>query len=543
MNSRSERDEFAFRLPKHGAGFLDSVHAGLPQRGGTARLTRRRGAIAMDQRAEEVLERDDKEPTMTRICQTCGNEVRRRGARFCGKCGSNLAGRWRRFVAFLAMPCVGALAAVAWVHFTNAAPNSGKSGATESGAAQSIRELPRSEASERQRPQDKELALGGHAAPAAEDPATSNPWPMVGHDARHTGQSPFSTAGDTGALKWSFSIGSGGEGQSPAVASDGTIYVASADRLYAINPEGRLKWKRHVSPPCSPAIGSDGTIYVCRRDELVALNREGKPKWTFPIGPRPKEVTSSPVLGPEGGIYFSGSKYLYALNPNGGLKWEFPTPTDWNFTPAIGSDGTAYFVGMFASKPGVYLYAISDSGALNWKLQVQTGPLSSVLPVIGSEGTIYLYCSMLHRDPWGHTHADQKGLNGFNPDGTLKRKLTWGFALFPPAIGSDGTIYFESGLFGPLEAITSAGIGKWSARPGAAFTIGPVIGSDGAVYFSDADGVLAAVDRQGKVEWIFPSEGKGPFGLEPHGLWHGLAIGSDGTIYAMGNDGKLYAIH
>ncbi len=45
-----------------------------------------------------------------------------------------------------------------------------------------------------------------------------------------------------GTLKWSYATG-GGIYSSPAVGPDGTIYVGSRDfSLYAINPDGTLKW-------------------------------------------------------------------------------------------------------------------------------------------------------------------------------------------------------------------------------------------------------------------------------------------------------------
>jgi outer membrane protein assembly factor BamB len=52
---------------------------------------------------------------------------------------------------------------------------------------------------------------------------------------------------------------------SPAIASDGTIYVGSEDgSLYALNPDGTLKWGYDASSAVnsSPTIGSDGTVYV-----------------------------------------------------------------------------------------------------------------------------------------------------------------------------------------------------------------------------------------------------------------------------------------
>ena len=54
---------------------------------------------------------------------------------------------------------------------------------------------------------------------------------------------------------------------SPAIGSDGTVYVGSNDKkLYAINGKSGVKlWEFETGGGVhsSPAIGSDGTVYVC----------------------------------------------------------------------------------------------------------------------------------------------------------------------------------------------------------------------------------------------------------------------------------------
>jgi len=75
--------------------------------------------------------------------------------------------------------------------------------------------------------------------------------------------------------QWAFETGSSVT-SSPAIGSDGTIYVGSwDDNLYAINPDGSKKWafKTGSYVSSSPAIGSDGTIYVGSwNDTLYAIS-------------------------------------------------------------------------------------------------------------------------------------------------------------------------------------------------------------------------------------------------------------------------------
>ena len=60
---------------------------------------------------------------------------------------------------------------------------------------------------------------------------------------------------------------------SPAIGSDGTVYVGSYDnKLYAINPKSGVKlweFKTGFYVYSSPAIGSDGTVYVGSYDKKV----------------------------------------------------------------------------------------------------------------------------------------------------------------------------------------------------------------------------------------------------------------------------------
>ena len=68
---------------------------------------------------------------------------------------------------------------------------------------------------------------------------------------------------------------------SPAIGSDGTVYVGSADnKLYAINRKRGVKlWEFETggSVWSSPAIGSDGTVYVGSFDKkLYAFKTDSK---------------------------------------------------------------------------------------------------------------------------------------------------------------------------------------------------------------------------------------------------------------------------
>ena len=79
-----------------------------------------------------------------------------------------------------------------------------------------------------------------------------------------------------GDLLWSFETG-GAVRSSPAVGSDGTVYIGSVDhKIYALNGHtGEKKWEFATGGDVlsSPAIGKDGTVYFGSEDKkLYALN-------------------------------------------------------------------------------------------------------------------------------------------------------------------------------------------------------------------------------------------------------------------------------
>ena len=79
--------------------------------------------------------------------------------------------------------------------------------------------------------------------------------------------SPFPHA----SMEWNASTG-GVIFSSPAVGSDGSIYIGSNDnKLHAFNSDGSIKWTFHAGNwiDSTPAVSSDGTIYVGSWDNKV----------------------------------------------------------------------------------------------------------------------------------------------------------------------------------------------------------------------------------------------------------------------------------
>jgi outer membrane protein assembly factor BamB len=149
-----------------------------------------------------------------------------------------------------------------------------------------------------------------------------------------------------GTLLWSSSAYAG----TPAIdPNSGIIYVTSLDGLYlyALNSGGMLRWQVYSPLLFSlPAIAGDGTIYVGTQAELWAINPNGTIKWQVSLD-NPSGANTPPTIGGDGTIYI-GHNSLFAFNPDGALKWSTQLCGGQGFAaldePVIAIDGTIYMI-------------------------------------------------------------------------------------------------------------------------------------------------------------------------------------------------------
>src|SRR5262249_17026407 len=92
-----------------------------------------------------------------------------------------------------------------------------------------------------------------------------------------------------GSVKWQDLVGVDGDvSNAPAIGSDGTIYMGGTGRLHAVNPDGSLKWAvptGGVIFTASPAIAADGSIYIATLTGLlVKVSSAGAVLWSLNVG-------------------------------------------------------------------------------------------------------------------------------------------------------------------------------------------------------------------------------------------------------------------
>ena len=163
----------------------------------------------------------------------------------------------------------------------------------------------------------------------------------------------------------------------PSIGRDGTIYIPSGDRrLLALNPTGSIKWEIGLSGRAgTPAISTDGTIYVSTAG-IEAISIDGSRLWYYAI----PAATADPVVAPDGTIFVgAGNGKLYAIHPDGEKLWDVPLSRFSSAAAVTNSD--IYIAGDNGS-----LYRVSREGELLQRFRAKKGAHA---PVLSDRGLLY----------------------------------------------------------------------------------------------------------------------------------------------------------
>ena len=232
-------------------------------------------------------------------------------------------------------------------------------------------------------------------------PTTTAIVPMYMLNVRHTNLSAYygPTIATIPAIYWQKPFVSGNLFVSPSIAisSTGALYLGSNDGyVYSLNAvDGSLNWLTRVnntdrvpfnspnSMYTTPVIGPDSTIYIGSNEGyLYALNPNGTLKWSYQAG---YPLQSSPIMDGSGSLYFGAGNLVYAIGDAGFAgypKWlnPFATNANVNSSPAIGSNGYLYF----GSDDG-YVYAVdSFTGSFKWSYNASTTLPAGIHPIYTS---------------------------------------------------------------------------------------------------------------------------------------------------------------
>jgi len=222
----------------------------------------------------------------------------------------------------------------------------------------------------------------------------------------------------------------------------------------------------------------------------------------------PSICNSSPAISSNGTAYFGNfDGQLWAVATNGTRDWKFSTTMEIWSSPAVAEDGTIYF-----GCRDRHLYSLTSNGEKKWRFK--TGGWVDASAAIGHNGAIYF-------GSW------DKNFYAVDKTGNeLWRFKTGGPVISSAAIGTNGMIYFGS-HDGKLYALSPEGREVWSFKTGGAILSSPALDAEERVFIPSVDGNLYALDKDGKLRWKLHtgSRNKGS-----------PVLGFDGKIFLALND-------
>jgi hypothetical protein len=214
----------------------------------------------------------------------------------------------------------------------------------------------------------------------------------------------------------------------PAVAPDGTIYVTTVSflaggvdgRLYALRPDGSVKWQTQLTnssglsvwASATPVVDGDGNIYVAWAYDInhgsltaISLDPSGSVRWRFEPNVALESASHQQPVLKHGVLYaaadtsfFFGDTTsrasLYALNSATGnaiWRWTSPNLDSFQVGPAVGHDGYLYHASAsepLRGAPG-YLYRIRPDGTLDWSVNIGAGVIQGP-PAIDAQNNSYV---------------------------------------------------------------------------------------------------------------------------------------------------------
>lgn len=356
-----------------------------------------------------------------------------------------------------------------------------------------------------------------------------------------------------------------------AASKLGAVVSTAAGELVALDPSGKVRWRRAVKKIEGGLVGlgDGGAVFGAENGEVTAIDADGKPRWRFSgdsaIRGTPSVTDQTVLVGSEG-----GTLYLLDLRSGKPLALFFASgPIRGAATLAAGrvhfgsQDRRLYVVTLadrrsaapkalrsaLAAAPSAPLLFRSE---LSGPVAAGVGPGPGQTILCGTWGKQIYSLDARGGVRWTHNCGEDVdtlpaptpsggvvfgcgdgGFYGLKPDGELLFRYPVNKALASsPAVAGDGTIYFGAGDK-RIYALTPAGKVLWKIRTGDDVDGAVRIGSDGVVYVGSDDAHLYAVGPTGHVGWYHRTRGA---------IRGRAALAKDGTVYIGSFDQSLYAL-
>jgi PQQ-like domain/Carboxypeptidase regulatory-like domain/von Willebrand factor type D domain len=171
-----------------------------------------------------------------------------------------------------------------------------------------------------------------------------------------------------------------------SVSSDGYVYgVDTTNALFKLTRDGAVSWRFPLTGSCvicsqAPAIAANGTVYLALDRALVAINPDGTQKWSTALA---GTAVAEPIIDADGNVYVkqtvSGNDVLTSFDPAGVLRWsQQGVGSSYSKTIILTRDGRIVVA------LGNALYSFLPDRTKVWKLEQNT-----VFLVADAAGFVY----------------------------------------------------------------------------------------------------------------------------------------------------------
>lgn len=202
-------------------------------------------------------------------------------------------------------------------------------------------------------------------------------WTFPGHNGLSISHSPvigldgkvyFACYSDTlyalnpdSTLAWAAPLGNS-VNSSPAVGPDGRIFIATTRgtggwKLWCFRPDGSSPWAVELAGDAdfaSPAVGPDTVVYVGANRYLYAIRPDGTVKWRDSLAAR---IQSCPAIANESTLYVVAGARLYNIATDSGVRWRRSIGGTNYCSPVVDARGLVYVGTANSTSSALYVIA------------------------------------------------------------------------------------------------------------------------------------------------------------------------------------------
>ena len=281
----------------------------------------------------------------------------------------------------------------------------------------------------------------------------------------------------------------------------------SGTTVFAQAEAGDVLWKFDLANVSGAFVTVDenGTIYTADKDRLWAINPDGTVKWGFDdaggAGGLPVAGGGQPVdLLPDGRLVVAAGHTIWTLDPDdGSVLWSFSWDGGFNNQidngPGVGPDGNIYATTAVNDGLGLGAFSLTGDGELRW--QDEPDPPLIILNASHNQRVRFTESRMV----FGFMFTvGSPRVYAYDFQGDQTNHIDYTCVSSP---NTDPLHVFMAGVCGVQSIDLETDSIEWSIDFGPV-NMPPIVSNKGVVYSGNWHGVVGAISPQGQMLWTSP---------------------------------------